>query len=407
MKIKLVTFAPHPNFGTCLQSFALFKVLRDMGHDVEFLYNGRESYPYGVKKILKKVFRKIGLKPVRPVTADGEPMPHILSLPDSRVLLFLSRIPLFRSLWKKYLCRTIQRKKVFRFTFEDGNYKMRRLFTRRQYGEAVADADLLVVGSDQVWNPYCGGFNPLMFLEDAPGKKKISYSSSISRPVIPFGVKERMRRDLSDFSHISVRERKSVELLGELLGRDDIKLVCDPTFLLPRKDWEDFGKRAETEIAAPSRYIFCYFIGDKHKRMYEKIIQEVKELTGVQEAIALDCYERDLVLQGAKTYGDAGPYEWVSLLSGASYVCTDSFHATLFSLKFHKDFVTALKDGDADAGSQNTRMYDLLGRYSLSHKLYDGRSDGWKTPPDWDVADSVAAKEVRSSLEYLQNSIEK
>ena len=45
MKIKLVTFAPHPNFGTCLQAYALNYVLREMGHDVEFIYNRREVPP--------------------------------------------------------------------------------------------------------------------------------------------------------------------------------------------------------------------------------------------------------------------------------------------------------------------------------------------------------------------------
>ena len=49
MKIKLVTFAPHPNYGTCLQSYALNKVLTKMGHDVEFIYNGRENPPVGFK----------------------------------------------------------------------------------------------------------------------------------------------------------------------------------------------------------------------------------------------------------------------------------------------------------------------------------------------------------------------
>ena len=52
MKIKLITFAPHPNFGTCLQSYALNKVLRDIGHDVEFIYNGREKHPQSIIEML-------------------------------------------------------------------------------------------------------------------------------------------------------------------------------------------------------------------------------------------------------------------------------------------------------------------------------------------------------------------
>lgn len=70
MKIKLVTFAPHPNFGTCLQGYALNYVLRKMGHDVEFIYNRREAPPLTFKQLvfskIKSIFRLfIGEKQVR------------------------------------------------------------------------------------------------------------------------------------------------------------------------------------------------------------------------------------------------------------------------------------------------------------------------------------------------------
>ena len=58
MKIKLVTFAPHPNFGTCLQSYALNYVLRKMGHNVEFIYNGRENPPLSFKQYIIKGIKK-------------------------------------------------------------------------------------------------------------------------------------------------------------------------------------------------------------------------------------------------------------------------------------------------------------------------------------------------------------
>ena len=59
MKIKLVTFAPHPNFGTCLQSYALNYVLRKMGHDVEFIYNRREVPPLTPKRFAIKTAKRI------------------------------------------------------------------------------------------------------------------------------------------------------------------------------------------------------------------------------------------------------------------------------------------------------------------------------------------------------------
>lgn len=60
-----------------------------------------------------------------------------------------------------------------------------------------------------------------------------------------------MKADLQKFSHIAVREQRSVELLSKLLGRDDIKLVVDPTYLLSAEEWEEFGDRAEIEFTVP------------------------------------------------------------------------------------------------------------------------------------------------------------
>lgn len=153
--------------------------------------------------------------------------------------------------------------KVYKFTYEDGNFNMRRIYSLKQYDEVVEDTDLFVTGSDQIWNPYCGGFNPMMFVEFGGDKKRIAYSSSISQPELPASIALRIKEDLEKFSHIAVRELRSVELLKELLHREDIKLVVDPTYLLSAKEWEEFGNRAQIEFEIPKRYIFCYFVGDK------------------------------------------------------------------------------------------------------------------------------------------------
>ena len=346
MNIKLITFAPHPNFGTCLQSYALNYVLRKMGHDVEFIYNRRETppptfrhYVFAALKRIVKIFLSekqiCRLKERKNAMArnsqGGNDAPVILQLPDHRLLGFLSRCPGYKFFAKKWYYGNLQKRKVYKFTFEDGNFNMRRLFTHADYKDVVADADLFVTGSDQIWNPFCGGFNPMMFLEFVnDGTKCVAYSSSISLPELPPSVASRMKADLQKFSHIAVREQRSVELLGKLLGRDDIKLVVDPTYLLSAEEWEAFGNKAEIEFKVPERYIFCYFVGDRRADVYERMVQDVKRFTGIQDVITLECYDRTRVYGGGRLYKDAGPYEWVYLLRHASYVCMDSFHATVF-----------------------------------------------------------------------------
>lgn len=417
MKIKLVTFAPHPNFGTCLQSYALNKVLKDMGHDVEFIYNGREEAPLGISGVLRSIIKKLlpksyvyKIKKQRERNANEptlkETPPYIIELPNSKLHFYISKLPLYKHLYKLYKCKNLQWKKVYKFAFEDENYKMKRLYIRRQYDDVAKSADLFVTGSDQIWNPYCGGFNPMMFLEFAGDTKRIAYSSSISRPTIPESVKERFKEDLSKFEHIGVREQKSVELLNELLERSDVKLVVDPTYLLSSDEWLEFGNRAKIEFDLPEKYIFCYFVGDKRVDFYEKMVEDVKSKTGIKDVITLECYDRPLNYGGGRLYYDAGPYEWVYLLAHSSYVCMDSFHATVFSLKFHKEFAHAMKSNDTAIGSQNTRMYDILSRYGLLYKNYDGKTEEWFGKIDYQNVDSIIDSEIKESLAFLEYEIE-
>lgn len=423
MKIKLVTFAPHPNFGTCLQSYALNHVLRLMGHDVEFIYNRRETYHASFIQRMRKSLKKIQRKhfPNHPETSpegsagqpasaaqNAMPRPDIISLPDHRLLGLISRLPFYLPLAKRRYYDNLQKRKVYKFTFEDGNFKMRRLFSKSDYAAAVNDADMFITGSDQIWNPFCGGYNPMMFLEFVgDGTKCISYSSSISQPEIHPDIRERMAGALKKFSHIAVREQRSVDMLNDMLHRTDVKLVVDPTCLLTAKEWESFGDKADIEFDVPERYIFCYFVGDNRADVYERMVQDVKRFTGIEKVIALECYNRTRIYGDGMTYQDAGPYEWVYLLRHASYICMDSFHAVVFALKFHKEFVHAMKNDDNEAGSQNTRMYDIMRRYGLLYKNYDDDAGtAWQQPVDYGRVDAIMSSEIEDSMNFLRYEIE-
>ena len=424
LRIKLVTFAPHPNFGTCLQSYALNTVLRKMGHDVEFIYNCCETKPitfcnrikiliHGVipKSILQRRRKRLNAAAQKRCIGgnSSEIEPDVITLPNNRLLRFLSKMPFYNAWWKHHRCVNLQWRKVFKFTYGDGNFKMRRLFAKPDYEAVVEDADLFVTGSDQIWNPYCGGFNPMMFLEFVNGRKKcVAYSSSISRPEIPVSLQERIKVALSKFSHIAVREQKSVELLNNLLCKNNVKLVMDPVCLLTATEWSEFGQRAEIEFDIPEKFIFCYFIGSQRKDVYEKAVTEAKRFTGITDCIFLECYNRDFAFCGGRLYKDAGPYEWVHLLNKASYVCTDSFHATMLSFIFKKDFVHILKHAIEGTNSQNTRMRDVLGRYGLLNKIYDPKGSGeWKCPVDYSRLMPKFSAEIADSKEFLEFELKK
>lgn len=415
MKIKLVTFAPRANFGTCLQSYALNKVLKDMGHDVEFIYNGRERRGPRLRDVIKKIIVLVlpkstisSIQIKRSEMSSGTFItsgPYILKLPNNSFYYLISRLPYFQNFYKFFYCSTPQNKKVYSFAFEDGNYKMKRAFIKKQYEDIAHDADLFITGSDQIWNPYCGGFNPLMFLEIAGDKKRIAYSSSVARPEFPIEVRARVKTDLQKFQHIGVREQSSADMLNRLLNRDDIRVVVDPTFLLTSEEWTRFADRAQLEFELPKQYILCYFIGGRI-RDYINMVKDVKSKTGISDVITIDCTNTYVNYGGGILYKNGGPYEFVYLLSHAAMVCMDSFHATVFSLIFKKDFVHILKSKEDNSdNSQNARLYDLFSRYNITHKLYNSSSQCWMDPIDYEDLKIKLNDDISSSVKFLNNAI--
>ncbi len=424
----MVTFTPHPNFGTSLQSYALNYILKDMGHDVEFIYNNNDNLSRGVigtiKDIIKQAIpmsiveeywrwkrirrnRHLSSTHVHEKEDTVAHFPPIIKdLPSSKVAFLMSKVPIFPWVMKLLKYRTPQWEKVYNFTFNDGNYKMKRLYTTKQYEDIVVDADLFITGSDQIWNPYCCGFNPFMFLEFVKGRKKcISYSSSISRPSFPPEIENRVKSDLEKFEHIAVREQKSVELLKQLLNRDDIKLVVDPTYLLKPEIWKAFGERAKIEFSIPKRYIFCYFIGNRYKD-YTEMVNRVKEETGIKDVITVDCTHGKINYGDGILYKDGGPYEFIYLLSHAAFICMDSYHATIFAIKFRINFTHILKsEDDKSENSQNERIWDLFSRYNIKYKIYNKETISWKNGIDWDYVESISEKEIAYSLSYLEKAI--
>ena len=252
---------------------------------------------------------------------------------------------------------------------------------------------------------FCSWFLPLWYLEIPRAKKRVAYSSSLSQSYIHPAVKERIKEDLSKFSHIGVREQKTVDLLNDLLQRNDVRLVVDPVCLLSAEEWIDLSKRAKIEFELPEKYIFCYFANDGYKEIYEEMTQAVIEFTGIENVIILDFENRTQPICGGRVYRDASPYEWIYLLDNASYVCTNSFHCTLFSLKLKKEFVICLC-GTKQNGF-NIRIYYILSRYGIENKLYehDG-ADEWKREIDFSKVIQLLDAETEKCKKFLKYEIE-
>lgn len=230
----------------------------------------------------------------------------------------------------------------------------------------------VLIGSDQQWAPACF-YNRLNTLQFVPeGVVRASYATSMGVSKIPKYTEKKLKSFISKMDFVSVRENTAKNIISTVSGRDDIKVVPDPTFLLSREEWLSF---IADEILVDVPYIFCYFLGNSPEPI--KIVNDYAKTKGLKVVAIrnIESYSKEKV-----DYGDAlvldGPSveEFVNYIRHADIVCTDSFHATVFSIINNSDFVTFYRTSYKDKNSRNSRIDDLLNTFSLEDHIFrEGR----------------------------------
>lgn len=368
MKISLITWLGNGNYGTSLQSYALYQKLTNLGYDVSFVpYFDRH---FSLKSILKGVLAIMGITQIREK----------------------------KKMWKRNSLKKL-------YAFQQEKYRICYIYFPKQYKKLLNQTDVFVTGSDQVWNAWYT-FNPFYFLDFAKNKKRISYASSIGTNDFPEQYKKEIQNLLSRFIHIGVRERGAVNAISALLKRNDIQQVLDPTFLLDSQEWNMLAKEADIELKLPSRYIFCYLIGNNPH--YTEQLLSVKQEYGIKDIIIIPAVEnRSFNVPSSIVYNAAGPKEFVYLIQHAALVCTDSFHATAISINLSTNFVEFLRFKDTDKASQNSRIYDILNHYNLRSRIYSSNdTEGWLKEIDYTPIQATLAEDRIKSVNFLINSIE-
>lgn len=368
IRVALVTWLGTGNYGTSLQSYALHEVLRQLGYDVVFLH------PFVIPGISHKWFRRWFKMEARKI----------------------------RMRIRSLLPSSVKDNRLKKFNAE--NYNHCYVNGRAGYSRLLSETDVFVTGSDQIWNcVHC--FDPFMFLDFAGKGKRMAYASSIGVSRIPEQYEEVVRAFLSLFQHIGTREKSAVALLSSLLGRNDIRQVLDPTFLLPAAHWETFAGKGIKMPGLPEKYLLCYLIG--HREEYACQIERVRAGLGIKDVVFLPSLEgEELVLEHSTTDSAAGPYDFVRYIADAEAVCTDSFHACAIAINLSKNFVVLKRFDDADGRSQNDRIYDLLSLFGLSARWYDEAGEEWKRPVAYADVQKRLQEERVKSINYLVQAIE-
>lgn len=371
-RIQIVTWLGNGNFGTSLQSYALYHFLSIKGYDCSILSSFNYKH-FSLKGYLKMILSALGIMKFRERR-------KIKRVTDSKKLLKL------RDFFRR-------------------NIRQEIISTPCQYRQLLHKTDVFCVGSDQVWNAYYN-FSPFNFLDFAGNVKRISYASSMGTKDFPEEYKETIKDLLLKFAHISLRETTGREAVSRLTGRNDIKTVLDPTFLLTTKDWNSVSEQSRMEISLPKNYMLVYLIGNNDN--YPEQVRELQTKTGIENVIVIPAVENpNFEIKGSIVYRDAAVPEFVKLLKEAAWVCTDSFHATALSINIGKNFTEFLRFKDSDSTSQNSRIYDVLSTFGLMGQLYNNESETWAQPIDFSKIAEKLSKLRENSASWLINAIEK
>lgn len=343
-KVAIVTIESE-NFGNRLQNYALQVILESLGCNVETI--DRNNYA----KISKKLSEKF-----------------------------------------KAIVKILVHAKGVKYSEFNQLIHSSKHYARKDEAEKNLESyyDYFVAGSDQLWNPYFPFVGKCDLLTFARSEQKISYAASFGIEELPDSKIELYKNALQDFKNISVRETSAVKLIEELTGRK-AQVVLDPTLLLDGDKWKSVQKKPS--ICPKGKYCFVYAIGEKNKE-FQKQLQEIEQ-QGEWEIFDIRVknflgFERCL-----------GPAEFLYLIAHAEMILTDSFHATVFSILFHKS-VKSFKRKGLDMSSRISTLADILG---LQDKLLQGVL-AIDEKVDYSEVDLRLDRERNESINFLREALE-
>lgn len=355
MRVNIITQPLFSNYGGILQNYALQEVLRRMGHEPLTI----NVPPRPVRATVWKDYVKSAFNFIHKLRGNySAPFlnPRTFAVKE-RELSFPQR---------EFVNKYISKRDV------------KAPFTPQT--EVENPADMWIVGSDQVWRPWCNLHieNEFFdFLDD--DTDRIAYAASFGTDSweIPDAKTPYVKELAKKFKAISVREESGVKLCRKYLDIDAIH-VLDPTMLLTAEDY--LALTSENDYPKV-RYIASYIL-DQSKEKAKNIKTESKSMNLLIEKVGVMHKDRFDSIES-----------WLATIAHAEYVITDSFHGTVFSIIFGRP-VKVLENGLRG----NSRLESLLTLLNISHS-----EDGFIYPDD--NTSRRVSELKKQSLDFLKNSL--
>ena len=259
----------------------------------------------------------------------------------------------------------------------------------------------VVVGSDQLWRPanIAGNFYTLNFVPD--DVNKVAYATSFGLSEIRANQKDIAKSFLSRIQHLSCREESGAKIIKDLTSRE-AKVVCDPTILLSKTDWDALIPQSKI---IDGDYILVYLVGSnpKHRDYIKKLAKKAScKVVGVLHGAG---YVKGDEKKVDEYPADIGPFEFLNLIKYAKYVCTDSFHGCVFSILFEKNLYVFKRFVDSDKMSTNSRVTNLLKKFNLDNRLIEDFTQIELDEINYEHVDGLVEKFRTESKDYLLNAL--
>ena len=323
------------NYGSILQSYALCSVIKNLGYDCNFVW------------VSGNIFKHYNIRPEKITGVIMNSLKHPSLVP--KVYRSVRRVsgnkshysisPASRALFEKFV----------------GEMDI-RIYSRRALKKAEKEYYKFVCGSDQIWNSNDYYMDPMYFLRFTSMNKRIAYAPSFGTSNISYYNRNTIRKYLSEFESISVREKSGRNICRKLIGKD-VPVVLDPTMLMTQNQWESNLSLSGSDEG----YCFAYFLNQPSASAVQALMRIREKMPVICLPVKYDCFNEEEL-------AEAGPKEFLECLNNAQYVMTDSFHGTIFSINFNKQFLTFDRQYLTNT-TQSTRIKGILKELGLGSRF--------------------------------------
>lgn len=373
MRIGIVTLYGNNNFGNRLQNYAVQRYFECMGYQTETF--GYEEYLSVVRSIRHCLGVLIHFL-IRPTRYEKERL--------ERKRVNLAREDTIAAFTSEYI--------------HSGPYIKRYRVPRN----IKSNYDFFVTGSDQVWHCWGGSRRELefFFLRFADPSQRLTMAPSFGFNKFPAKLCSTFEKGLRGFKALSVREEQSTQLIRELIGKEATVLL-DPTMLIDTEEWWKILRKPNQYT--DDNYILVYALSG-FKGETRKTVCDYAEKKNIRMI--------DLMDINSDYYMHTRPDEFLYWICHARLVVTDSFHACVFSILFHRPFIVTERSEYKGMSSRIDTLLDRFGmencRYeTLKETLLDNTFSDELINVDYEKVVSILNVERKKATAFFQKNINK